>query len=237
MDLLSLVAQTTKRKGDFFSQAENLARKAKTQSKLELLMAKEAKALVKAFRDKEIRWEEYSRSLIDKTLVSALAAVYLGAKDSSPLEKVQKAWPTVVGDMLPPLKEFLDETEMRVSDGTLLLGDQSYDFADFNLGDPAVQAAIESSKPRGIGQTWPGLLSRVVRYISSPAHSFYALGEYLKRSDMGYKEMRRVATLDHRTCPDCVEFQQRGWQPMGSLPMPGRQCRCYDRCRCHIEYR
>jgi len=102
MDLLSLVSTVTKRRGDYFSQAKTLARKYKSQPALEDNMLKEARAIVLALRDKQIKWEEYQRSLVDKTLISALAAVYLGAKDAQPQAKMEKAWPMIVGDMLPP---------------------------------------------------------------------------------------------------------------------------------------
>ena len=116
MDLLSLIGLVTKRRGGYFSQAESLAKRAKTLDRLESIMEKEAKILVKALRDREIRWEEYSRTLIDKTLISALTGVYLGAESSKPKEKLQKAWPIIVGEMLPPLTAFLNETGTRLND-------------------------------------------------------------------------------------------------------------------------
>lgn len=248
MDLLSLIGLVTKRRGGYFSQAESLAKRAKTLNRLESIMEKEAKVLVKALRDKEIRWEEYSRTLIDKTLISALTGVYLGAENSKPKEKLQKAWPTIVGEMLPPLTAFLDETGTRLNDGTLMLGNKTYDFADtgledildnpdYDIEDPQVQAAIEAASSGGVGKTWRGVFSRVIRYIASPAHSFFSLGEYFVREEQGFKEMRRVAKKDRRTCQDCKDFERLGWQSIGTLPMPGHQCRCYDRCRCFIEYR
>jgi hypothetical protein len=244
MDLLSLVSLVTKRRGDYFSQAKTLARKYKTQEDLENQMLKEAKAVVLALRDKQIKWEEYERSVVDKTLISALAAVYLGAKDSQPGSKMEKAWPMIVGDMLPPLIRFLGETKARLDDGVLRIGDSTMDFVDFIPDDilddpdydtdsPAMQAAISS----GVGRSWPALFGRLVRYLATPTYSFFNLGEYFVRQEQGFSEMRRVAKKDKRTCPDCKGFNAAGWQPIGSLPMPGRDCRCYDRCRCHIDYR
>ena len=204
----------------------------------------EAKALVLALRDKQIKWEEYQRALVDKTLISALAAVYLGAKDARPSDKMEKAWPMIVGDMLPPLIKFLGETKARLDADVLRVGDTTVEFADFIPDDilddpdydtdsPAMQAAINS----GNGRSWPGLFARVVRYLATPTFSFFNLGEYFVRQEQGFTDMRRVAKKDKRTCPDCKGYDAAGWQPIGSLPMPGRGCRCYDRCRCEIQYR
>jgi hypothetical protein len=234
MDLLSAVGMATKRRGDYFQQAETLAKKVKERENLEDLMKKESLVVVKGLRDKQIRWEEYERTLLDKTLISALAAVYLGSEGKKPYEKMEKAWPVIVGDMLTPLVAFLKETEARLEDGILKIGDQTIDFAD---GIPEEMASNELQEKYGVGQTWPGVLSRVIRYLANPAYSFFDLGRYYVREEQGYKEMRRVPRLDQRTCPDCIEFGNRSWQPLGTLPMPGRDCQCYDRCRCSIEYR
>lgn len=233
MDLLTLVGQVTKKRGDYFSQAENLARKAKTQAKLESLMTNQSKVLVKALRDREIRWEEYSRTLIDKTLSAALAAVYLGAGQASPGKKVEKAWPTVTGQILPPLVDFLNQTEIALSKGSLMLGDNRANFSEVDM-DSLDYEEKEIAEPV---MSWLGLASRVVRYLANPSYSFFNLGDYYVRQEQGYKEMRRVPVFDRRTCPDCINFGRRGWQPLGSLPMPGQECRCYDRCRCSLEYR
>lgn len=247
MDLLSLIGSTTKKRGGYFSQAESLAKRAKTIEKLEKLMQSESRLIVKALRDKEIRWEEYSRSVVDKTIVSALAGVYLGAGSSKPGAKMEKAWPTVVGSLLPPLTKFLQETKIRIDSNVLLLGQNTIEFADFDpevmMDDPDFDPEAfeigneEEVNSRGTGRSWLGVFSRVLRYVANPAYSFFALGDYYVKEEQGFKEMRRVARLDKKTCKDCVEFNKLGWQPIGSLPMPGQDCRCYDRCRCFMEYR
>ena len=90
MDLLSTIGLATKRRRDYFSQAETLAKKQKTQKDLEDQMKHESVVLVKGLRDKQMRLEEYERSMLDKTLVSALASVYLGAEGANPREKMEK---------------------------------------------------------------------------------------------------------------------------------------------------
>jgi len=219
VDLLSLVGIATKRRGDYFDQAKSLATKYKTLDRLEEQMAKESKAVVKGLRDRQMRFEEYERTMVDKTITAALAAVYLATENQNPKAKMEKAWPTVVGDMLPPLTTFLNETKQAIDNGSLRQGDTTVDFAEGGVS------------------SWPGLLGRVIRYIANPAYSFFNLGDNYVKQEQGYKEMRRVPLVDAKVCPDCVAFGNAGWQPMGTLPMPGRDCQCYDRCRCRIEYR
>lgn len=257
MDLLSLVGLATRQRDTYFQQAERLAKRFPDLSKLEDRMAVEGKVIVKGLRDRQMKFDEYERAMVDKTLTSALAAVYLGAEGNRPKEKMERAWGSIVGGMLPPLVTFLKETKDYIDDGTLKYGDDALDFADNDLSSvlgvdeefdpeypdrwmdtsPAEQAAIETAKRKAIGATWPSVLGRVLRYVSSPAYSFYNLGVFMDKQEKGYREMRRIARLDDRVCPDCVSYDQAGWQPMGKLPMPGRGCRCWDRCRCRIEYR
>lgn len=254
MDLLSLVGMATKRRSDYFAQAKQLARKYKEQPILEEKMTQESGMLVKGLRDKLMRWEEYERSLLDKTLTSALAAFLLGVKKDNPNEKLEKAWPIIVGDMLPPLTKFLAETKQYLDDGTLRLGDQTLEFADYDLigAIPGAydlesdeiqrlnlqeEGITEAKEDKAQGKTWPSLASRVTRYIATPTFAFSNLGEYMVAQDQGFKEMRRVAHKDKKTCIDCKTYGEAGWLPLGELPMPGKGCRCYDRCRCFIEYR
>jgi len=230
MDLLTLVGQVTKKRGEYFTQAKNLALKVKTLEKLEEVMNSRAKTIVKAFHGKEIRWEEYFRSIVDETITSALASVYLGAGSSSPEKKLERAWPVVTGKMLPPLVDFLNQTEQALQNGSLLVGDTTVEFQE--LFEESPQDFLEGSLI-----SWPRVLSRVVRYLANPSYSFFSLGDYYVRREQGYKQMRRVPVQDRRTCPDCTRFGRLGWQTIGTLPMPGQDCRCYDQCRCRIEYR
>jgi len=254
MDLLSMVGMATKRRSDYMQQAKTLARKYKEQPSLEERMKAESLGLVKGLRDKLMKWNEYERTMLDKVLVSALAAVILGLKDKAIDQKLEKAWPIIVGDMLPPLTKFLAETKEYIDSGVLRLGDQTVDFADYDLlgavpgaidldadvldgANPEEAGTQEAEQQRAQGRTWPSLAERVSRYLATPTFAFFALGEYMVAQDLGYKEMRRVARNDRRTCLDCRNYGQQGWASIGELPMPGKGCRCYDRCRCSIEYR
>ena len=254
MDLLSTVGLATKRRSDYIEQAKTLARKYKEQSRLEERMKAESLGLVKGFRDKLMRWEEYERTMIDKTLVSALAACIIGIKEDKTDRKLEKCWPIIVGDMLPPLTKFLAETKEYIDSGVLRLGDQTLDFADYDLLgavpgaidldvdeieniNPEEEGALEASQQRAQGKSWPALADRVSRYIATPTFAFYNLGQYMVAQDQGFKEMRRIAKDDKVTCVDCRNYGSQGWVPIGELPMPGKGCRCYDRCRCFLEYR
>jgi len=254
MDLLTLVGMATKRRDDYMQQAKTLARKYKEQPRLEDRMKAESLGLVKGLRDKLMRWDEYERSVLERTLISALAACILGIKDDKTDRKLEKCWPIIVGDMLPPLTKFLAETKEYIDSGVLRLGDQTVDFADYNLLgavpgaidlgvdeiagiDPNEEGAEEASQRRAQGRSWPALADRVSRYLATPTFSFYNLGQYMVAQDQGYKEMRRVAREDKKTCVDCRNYDAQGWVPIGEMPMPGKGCRCYDRCRCYLEYR
>jgi hypothetical protein len=257
MDLLSMVGLATRQRETYFKQAERLAKQFPELGELEKRMEVEGKVIVKGLRDRQMKFDEYERALIDKTLTSALTAVYLGAGDSQPKQKMERAWPSIVGGMLPPLNVFLKETKDYLDEGVLKYDDDSIDFSDANLAAvlavdpefdpeypeewmddvPSEQAAVETAQRRAQGKTWPALAGRVFRYIASPAYSFFELGVFMDNEQKGYREMRRVALHDKRTCPDCRSYDEAGWQPLGELPMPGRGCRCWDRCRCRIEYR
>ena len=241
MDLLSTIGLITKRRGDYFAQAESLAKKTKSREKLEQKMLEEAKVIVKGFRDKQFRWDEYERTLVDKTLTSALAAVYLGAGSARPKDKMEKSWPTLVGNLIPPLLQFLTETKTYLDNGALILGDKTLDFADsledLDLDEIEDQGIENAKTGRAQGKTWPGLLGRVVRYIATPVYQYFNLGNFFTKQEQGFSEMRRIARRDAKVCNDCVSFANQGWVPIGELPMPGNECRCYDRCRCSVEYR
>ena len=227
MDLLSLVSMATKRRSDYFSQAHTLAQKYKEQPILEERMKAESLGLVKGLKDKLMRWEEYERSMLDKVLTSALAACILGIKSDKTDQKLEKCWPIIVGDMLPPLTKFLAETKEYIDSGVLRLGDQTVDFADYDLlgavpgaidldadvldgVNPEEEGTQEAKQQRAQGRTWPSLAERVSRYLATPTFAFFALGEYMVAQDLGYKEMRRVARNDRRTCLDCRNYGQQG---------------------------
>ena len=90
MDLLSLVGMATKRRSDYITQAKDLASKYKTQPNLEEQMAKQSKLLVVGLRDKQMRWEEYERSMLDKTLIYEVPGAVLNRFAGCNLHQIQR---------------------------------------------------------------------------------------------------------------------------------------------------
>ena len=100
----------------------------------------------------------------------------------------------------------------------------------------AQKSAKPAQRQRGPA-TWKGLVSRLKRFLVTPLYRWFNTGEYEKTLTSGYREMRRISRGDRRVCQDCGYYESLGWVPIGSLPMPGVQCRCHDRCRCRMDYR
>lgn len=48
-------------------------------------------------------------------------------------------------------------------------------------------------------------------------------------------ERRILGAAEH--CPDCVEYYNMGWQPVGVLPVPGIDSQCLTNCKCTMEER
>lgn len=70
------------------------------------------------------------------------------------------------------------------------------------------------------------------------ARAAYATYENTRRQEMqraGFQEERRRRTAKE-SCPDCIEYARRGWQPIGTLPPIG-QSQCLVNCRCYFEFR
>lgn len=249
MDLLALIGDVAKRREDLFRQAEGLARKFKTQENLEKRRSSDSEKLVESLRNKTLSWVEYERSLSEGSLISSLAAVYLGAKGNSPRAIMERAWPMIVGELLPPLNTFLQETKEYLDSGKLVLEEDVEDFADADGGKANIWQGDDIPLPPGespitVGKvdskkrpSWKGISSRASRYMASSTYSSSALGSHLVKVSQGFSYMRRFALHDDKTCADCARYAERGWQSLGSLPLPGKQCQCYDRCRCRVEYR
>jgi hypothetical protein len=54
-------------------------------------------------------------------------------------------------------------------------------------------------------------------------------------ADQGHTEERNILR-DAKHCGECPELTARGWQPIGTLPLPGQR-ECNVNCRCEIETR
>lgn len=73
---------------------------------------------------------------------------------------------------------------------------------------------------------------------------------YARASELAYWKMIEMAkfmagmTEEHRftnplvdNCDACIEYENMGWQPLGSLPAPKTECSCMRNCQCYKEYR
>ena len=220
---------------------KDVAEKTKTVEGLEEAMSKMSSSLVSAIREGKVNSSEFFRSIADQLLIGSLAAVHLGSKGSKPDQTVEAEFPAAVM-RLQPLSQFhVDFLNFQNSDNfeedeKVEWGGVSWNPDDeyFGIKDDFLSEGDDPSSPPA---TWEGVLNRVQRYLVTPVYGWYNRGEMRKNSRLGYKEMRRVTRKDKRVCPDCVNYEQQGWKPIGSLPSPGVECRCYDRCRCSIEYR
>lgn len=76
---------------------------------------------------------------------------------------------------------------------------------------------------------------RLELYVSGIWSSYWK-GADGAMSEAGMTEERRVLTnAEH--CVDCEALASLGWQPLGSLPVPGENTVCRHNCRCRMEYR
>jgi hypothetical protein len=83
----------------------------------------------------------------------------------------------------------------------------------------------------------------------SEAQFRYRLGLYINDADTirevgrnqahikaGFDEERRIRTKDD-SCQQCIGFAKLGWQSIGSMPDPGRDCDCRANCGCYKAFR
>ena len=76
---------------------------------------------------------------------------------------------------------------------------------------------------------------RASMYAKSVRSSYFAGLTQAKR-EAGFSEEHRYTTSTE-PCDNCVATEQRGWQPIGTLPDPGVDCLGYTNCKCYKEYR
>jgi len=46
---------------------------------------------------------------------------------------------------------------------------------------------------------------------------------------------RRLLDPQAEHCKECPEYYASGWQPAGTLPVPGEACSCLGNCRCTLQ--
>lgn len=84
--------------------------------------------------------------------------------------------------------------------------------------------------------TLPQALNRVRGYIGEARRQFFAAErDAMRESGRRFEERRRLGASEH--CEDCVGYARQGWQPIGTLPLPGERSVCGKACRCSMERR
>ena len=249
LDLLSYLGQLPNRKQALVERAQELRFTGKTVKGMEKEMAERNRALVTRLKENKIRFSEFQRVAADETVTAAVAATMLGRK-STELTYSQYA---EASKSLVYLWKFFDAIQRSLNEGRLdnpefeePLGiEDLYDMYSGDYTDEELQEYLDQFSDRelsGSGNkstpaTWNGVESRLGRYLVTPIYGFAAAGTLALNQTLGYREMKRVARHDKKTCQDCINFDTMGWMPIGLLPPPGQRCRCHDNCRCYIDYR
>lgn len=87
----------------------------------------------------------------------------------------------------------------------------------------------------GSGISEVGVRSRILRYISYSTtffHEAYRATSYLA----GKTEEQRFTYPTGDSCNPCLDYEAQGVVPIYTLPAPGQECDCRDRCRCTMLY-
>jgi hypothetical protein len=63
----------------------------------------------------------------------------------------------------------------------------------------------------------------------------FDMAEQQNGIDGGDRWMRRDLNLGE-SCEDCIYYASKGWQPIGSLPLPTQDCSCRGNCKCSVRY-
>lgn len=82
------------------------------------------------------------------------------------------------------------------------------------------------------------MLGRITNYVGSARALYYqAEREQMTFASGMVRIERRLLDPGAQHCGDCITYADRGWQPLGTLPVPGNACKCSGRCRCSMQYR
>lgn len=84
----------------------------------------------------------------------------------------------------------------------------------------------------------PQALNRVRGYVGTARSNFLhaereAATQAAALRGVRLEERRRLGAAEH--CDDCVRYAALGWQPLGTLPVPGEASVCNRNCRCSLE--
>lgn len=73
------------------------------------------------------------------------------------------------------------------------------------------------------------------RMYAGAARAAYQEERRRRHREQGKTQERRIRTASE-SCADCIEYEQRGWAPIGTLPEIGRS-KCLTNCKCYFEFR
>jgi len=254
MELLTYVGQATKRKSRFEELADDMVSEFSSLGSLEEEMAKRNKVLASRLKSARIRFDEFQRVSADSTILSALAGVMLGDDRQTKLKDQTFAYSMKA---LPYLWQFHEGIKSSLGNGRLAyadsltaIGEKSFSPTkgakravqrDSDLAQDVIDAMptrlMVPTEGKSTPASWQGVEERLSRFIVSPTYSWFSFGEMERMRRVGMKQMRRRANLDKKACQDCRGYDNLGWQPIGTLPVPGERCQCHDRCRCVMDYR
>lgn len=77
-------------------------------------------------------------------------------------------------------------------------------------------------------------LLRVKRYAQAARPTYHAIERRV--ADEGGNDEERSTTHPADHCGECPAVEARGWQPIGTLPLPGER-ECGSGCKCTMSYR
>lgn len=87
------------------------------------------------------------------------------------------------------------------------------------------------------GEVPPGSLLLRVRMYANSAREAYERAHLKNAYALNMAEEQWVLGVAEH-CPDCLEFADMGWQPIGTFPFPGEGAtECLTNCQCHKLYR
>ncbi len=237
MEILTFIGQAARRKRDYIERAEDLADSTKSLEKLEEEMSGRASALSRKLSLGRITFAEFQRAAAEDTLISSLAATHLGRGKRTKMSDA--AYAETMGQM-QYLWKFFEDIKKALAEGKIEYG--KVDFATVSETEEDIlgyfpEDSLQAKPGKSIPASWSGVQARLNRYLVTPTYRWFNTGEMARRQELGASEMRRIAKRDKRCCRDCLDYDAAGWQPIGSIPVPGTRCRCHDRCRCRLDFR
>ena len=80
-------------------------------------------------------------------------------------------------------------------------------------------------------------VNRMTMYVGEARREFYDVERERRPPPPPGKtrlERRLLAAKDSGNCEDCLRYYDQGWQPSGTLPVPGAESVCMGNCRCDL---